>query len=252
VPSTALTSKVVPAMLTFLLLPAGGFLLGGTWGKLTIPAGSGLAGGATAAVYALGGALLSVVVGMVVLLKVDPRRLWPVASIAAAFAALGLVAFLIVPPRTLPATPYEPRPVFEPGFVLSLMADPDAPRASEDPLDLPFDRLDVVTEAGHLRAFPRGGVAACTADLDDFAALERVRAAAAPVRAGCGEPGGCVAGACRACAPYKLLFMQAGDSAVWHDISGVWLVSDPRGGALVEALLAIWEAAQPAWTSCAG
>jgi hypothetical protein len=239
-------------MLTFVLLAAGGFLLGGTYGKLTIPAGAGLAAGATAAIYALGGALAATVAGMVVVLKVDPRRLWSVAGAAAGFAALALVALLAVPPRTLPATSYEPPPVFEPAFVLSFMADVDAPRAAQDPLDLPFDRMDVVTEAGHVRAIPRGAGPACTADLPAFAALERVLAAAAPVRERCASPDGCAAGACPDCAPYKLLVQGAGDPAVWHDVSGAYLVSSPEGRALVEALLGVWEDAQTAWASCTG
>jgi hypothetical protein len=226
-------------------------MFGGTYAKLTIPPGSGLAGGGIAAMYALFGAAVAAAIGVVVVVKIDPRRLWPLVAVSCVLVGVGVAAMLITPMRTLPVSTYEPPPVFEPAFVFSLYQALDTPRSSHDPLTLPFARLDVATGARAVRALPRDSTIMCTAELPDwdFARLEQLRAAAATVRDQCSSDQGCTATSCTDCAPYKLMFMQSGDSTVWRDISGQHLAATSAGQALAGLLVRVYEDAQP-WSFC--
>jgi hypothetical protein len=240
--------RFIAATLIVLLLLVAGFLFGGTYGRLTIPAGSGLAGGGIAAMYALFGAAVGAVIGIVVGVKANDARLWPFAGAALAVAVAARIALQVTPLRTLPPTSYEPPPAFEPEYNFSLMADPDAPRSEADPLSLTFDRLDVGTRIFTVRALPRDSVTMCTADLSDGALMERVRVAAVPVRAACAS-GTCAISTCADCAPWKLLFMQAGDTSAWYDISSTYLASTAQGRELTAALEEVFARVQP-WKAC--
>lgn len=241
-------NRWIPGTIIVLLLFVAGFLLGGIFARLTIPPGSGLAGGGIAAMYALGGAVAGVLIGTVLVVRADHARLWRGAAGALGVAAAAWVGLGVTPMRTLPQTSYEPPPAFEPEYAVSLMADPDAPRSAADPLTLAFDRIDVGTRTFSVRALPRDSTIMCTAELADPVLLERVRRAATPVHAAC-TTGICAASTCTDCAPWKLLFMQTPDTAVWYDISSEYLVSTAEGQALTAALDEVFVRVQP-WKFC--
>jgi hypothetical protein len=199
--------------------------------------------------YALLGAAVAGSIGVIVAVKIDPRRLWPLAAAALGVAGVAYVALMVTPRRSLPVTTYEPPPQFEPWFVFTLMDPVDAPRSVNDPLELPFGRLDVATRETRVRALPRDSATMCTAGQPDFSLLERLRTAAAVVRDACRSENGCTATACTDCPHHSMMFVQGGDTAVWRTVSGGYLVSTPDGRALVDVVLQVYEDVQP-WSHC--
>jgi hypothetical protein len=245
--ATTLMSKGMAAVLLVLLLAVGGFLAGGVYARLSIPPGQGLAGAGTAAILVLGGAALGALAGIIIALKA--ARIWRWTGGAAVFAVLAWVAVLVIPMRRLEIQPYEPPAVFEPEYVLSLMADPNPTGPRDDTLSLPFDRLDVTTRERRIRGLPRDSTVMCMAEMTDFEQFERVRAAAIVVRDQCASETGCTETTCRDCSHYLLMYMQAGDSTIWRDISSEYLAATAEGQTLVAELVRVYDGAQP-WSYC--
>lgn len=236
------------AVLAPVLLFLTGFLLGGIWARLTIPAASGLAGAGTAAIQALGAGVLGAAVGIVLVTRSGKQGLRRLAGACVVLFALAWVGLRLTPRPTLDVAAPVPPPVYQPAFHISLMADPDQPPSADDPLSLPFRRLDVSTRARHLRAQPTDSTTMCTAALPAFPRLDDLRAVAAPVVALC-ESGECGGSECVECPPYWLSFSLDGEERGGWDVSGAFLVSTEEGRALVAEMERLFAEAPP-WSFC--
>jgi len=225
-----------------------GFLLGGIWGRLTIPAGSGLAGAGTAAIQALLAGVVAATVGVVLVTRSGTRGLRRLAGASVALFAVAWVALRLTPRPTLEVSAPGPPAVYQPAFRFSLMEDPHQPPSPDDPLDLPFRRLEVSTPSRNLRAQPADSATMCTAALPARPRLYGLCAVATAVVARCAS-GECGGSECVDCPPYRLSFALDGEERRSWDVSGTFLVSTEEGRTLVAEAERLFAEAPP-WSSC--
>ncbi len=239
-------SKILPALLLFLLLPLGCFLAGGVIGKLTIAPGQGLAGAGTAAIYALGGAALGLLLSILLTIKLTAQRLWMIAGGALLFAGVMYAALRLIPRKTVETT-YEPPPAFEPAFIFSLGVELNKDASPEEHFDQPFSRIDVGTRVNSVRVF-RDDQPVCTANLPDFALLDTLLAQATRIQSQCmaeGEP--CLDTPCPGCRPYHLTFYPHGEEQQRFNVSDHFLTTTAEGQRLAAILRSIYDEVQPNW-----
>ncbi len=239
-------SKILPALVLFLLLPAGCFLAGGVIGKLTIAPGQGLAGAGIAAIYALGGAAVGLLLSTVLTAKLTAQRLWIAAGVALLFGGSMFAALRLIPKKTI-ETNYEPPPIFEPAFVFSLGVELNKDPSPDEQFDQPFTRLDVGTRPNSVRVF-RHEPPACSNNLPAFDKLEALREQATRVRTACqadDEP--CRATPCTNCREYHFLFYLDTEEHQTFKVSDHYLTTTPEGQQLVEALRSIYDEVQADW-----
>ncbi len=241
-------SRALPLALTSLLMLVAGFFAGGVYARATLPAGMGLAGGATAAIYALFGAVVAMGVGIGVVFKAPLERRWTLTAGAGGLTLAALAAFMVVPRPALPP-PEPPPPAYEPEFTVALQGDLDAEPSPSDPLVVPFRRIDVHSGSA-VRTIPAGDSVACNGALPTFPQLDELLAATRAVYAACqGAPEVCSATPCTDCTPYQLFFSENPSDSPWISISGAYLSSSVEGRTLISLLERAYEGAQP-WSHC--
>ncbi len=235
------------AVALVIVLAGAGLYAGAIVARLTTPAGSGLAGGSTAAIYVLMGLLAGAITGGVVAWVLPQQRYLAATGVAVAVAASLYVAMRATPVATLPPPP-PPPPQFEPEFTMALFGDLDAEPLSADPLDLPFRRLDVSSRAG-LRRIARGASRTCTGPTPSFERLESVLVAARAVYGACsGAESDCAESAvCPDCKAYSFALFEARQAAPWLELSGEYLATDSLGRRLVDELSTVYQTAQADW-----
>ena len=244
-------SRIVGVAVVMLLASLGGFLLGGTWGKLTIAPGSGLAGAGEGAIYALAGALGGCLAGAGLVGRVGKGHLPPLLLGSATFCGAAWLALTMTPRRTLDLEPHVPPPDYEPAYLFHLSVGPDD-ALDEDSVasaaGLPFRRLHLSTASRTLRISPVDSTVACNAELPAVAVLDELRVAARAVEERCTSEG-CADPACPECALWSMDVAVDGEEREHHPMTGEYLTDSAEGRALTDVLRRVDEAARP-WKYC--
>lgn len=109
-------------VLFVILLSAAGFFVGGAVGKLSIPAGSGLAGPAILLGYLAAGAGIALVIGIVLGMKLKGEHLRQAAFAALILLILAMAALFLIPKKRINAAQPAAALRFQAGEVGSVLA----------------------------------------------------------------------------------------------------------------------------------